>query len=115
MLFRSRNLASNSIGESLARLCIAAGGEFPAALSAVVDWLRPIEHPHFVVHLLHESGICGRFPETALRLLDAILNDQPWAPTELGQCLDAIAQAMPGLRQDQRYQKLVEYWRRRGS
>ena len=53
--------------------------------------------------------------DTALRLLDAILNDQPWAPTELGQCLDVIAQAMPGLRHYYRYQKLVEYSRRRGS
>ena len=74
-----------------------------------------MEHPHFVVHLLHESGLCARFPDTALRLLDAILNDQPWAPTELGQCLDVIAQAMPGLRHDHRYQKLMEYSRRRGS
>ena len=64
-------------------------------------------HPHV--------SLCGRFPETALRLLDAILNDQPWAPTELGQCLDVIAEAIPGLRHDHRYQKLVEYWRRRGS
>ena len=29
---KSRDLESNSIGESLARLCIAARGEFPAAL-----------------------------------------------------------------------------------
>ncbi|MEK7416001.1 MAG: hypothetical protein AAB263_22075, partial [Planctomycetota bacterium] len=73
------------------------------------------EHPHYVVHLLHESGLSVRFPDAALRLLDAILNDQPWAPRELGQCLDAIAQAMPGLRQDHRYQRLAEYARRRGS
>ena len=112
---KSRDLASNSIGESLARLCIAAGGEFPAALSAVVDWLRPIEHPHYVVHLLHESGQCGRFPNAALRLLDAILSNQTWVPGELGQCLGAIAQAMPGLRQDHRYQRLAEFARRRGS
>ena len=112
---KSRDLASNSIGESLARLCIAAGGEFPAALSALVDWLRPIEHPHYVVHLLHESGQCGRFPDAALSLLDAILSNQTWAPSELGQCLGAIAQAMPGLHQDHRYQRLAEYARRRGS
>ncbi len=112
---KSRDLASNSIGESLAQLCIAAGSEFPTALSAVVDWLRPIEHPQYVVHLLEESGQCGRCPDAALRLLDAILSDETWALSEPGQCLDAIAQAMPGLRQDHRYKRLAEYARRRGS
>ncbi len=111
---KSRNLASNSIAESLARLCIAAGSDFPSALAAIVDWLRPIEHPDYVVHQLHEVGQCTRFPEASLRLLDALLSDQTWAPRELGQCLDAIAQAMPELRQDHRHQRLVEYARRRG-
>lgn len=111
---KSRDLAANSIAESLGRLCIAAGGEFPSALAAVVDWLKPIEHPDYVVHRLQESGLCARFPETALRLLDAVLTDQRWAPRELRQCLDAIAMTMPELRQDHRFRKLAEYARRRG-
>jgi hypothetical protein len=109
---KSRDLASNSIAESLARMCIAAGGEFPSALAAVVDWLLPIEHPHYVVHRLQEAGLAVRFPGAALQLLAAILDDQPWAPRELGQCLDAIAQASPGSRQDARYRRLVDYERR---
>jgi hypothetical protein len=72
---KSRGLESNSIAESLALLCIAAGGAFPSALAAVVDWLRPIEQPHYVVHKLHASGLCARFPVAALRLLDALLTD----------------------------------------
>ena len=112
---KSRDLSSNSIAESLAVLSIAAGGEFPSALDAVVDWLRPIEHLHHVVHSLHESGLSSCFPETALRLLDAILADQRWAPRELGQCLDAIAKAMPNLQKDHRYQRLAEYVRRHGN
>jgi hypothetical protein len=112
---KSRDLASNNIAESLAVLCIAAGGEFPSALAAVVDWLQPIEHPHYVVHKLLASGLCPRFPVAALRLLDGILNHQPWVSTELGQCLEAIAQAKPDLRKDHRYQRLVEYARRHGT
>ena len=112
---KSRQLASKSIAESLARLSIAARGQFPAALTAVLDWLQPIEDPHFVVHLLHESGLSGRFPEDALRLLNAVIDDQPWAPHELGQCLTAISQAAPALLQDHRYQRLTEYSRRRGT
>ena len=101
--------------ETLARLSITARGEFPAALAAVLDWLQPIEHPHFVVHLLHESGLSERFPEDALRLLSAIIDDQPWAPRELGQCLTAIVQTAPALLQDYRYQRLAEYARRHGT
>lgn len=111
---KSQQLASNGIAESLARLSIAARGEFPSALSAVLDWLRPIEHPHYVIRRLHESGLAGRFPEDALRLLNAVLDDQPWVQRELGQCLDAISIASPALLQDHRYRRLIEYARRRG-
>jgi len=111
---KSRDLASDNIAESLALLTIAARGEFPTALSTVIHWLSPLEHPHFVVHRLHESGLANRFPEDALRLLDALIDDQRWAPRELGECLNAIVQALPEVKQDYRYQKLAEYARRHG-
>ncbi|MBE0588213.1 MAG: SIR2 family protein [Hydrogenophaga sp.] len=111
---KSRDLATPRIAELLTRLIIAAGSEFPHALTAVQDWLRPIEHPHFVVHLLHESGLCNRFPADALRLLDAVIHDQQWSSRELGKCLDEIAQAEQDLAQNTRYQRLREYSRRRG-
>lgn len=111
---KSLDLATPRIAESLTRMVIAAGSEFPDALGAVQDWLQPIEHPHYVVHLLHESGLCNRFPVDALRLLYVAINDQQWAPQELSQCLDGIVQASPLLAQDGRYQRLREYSRRRG-
>lgn len=111
---KSRELASNSIAESLAVMSIAAGDEFPSALATVADWLRPVEHPYYVVHRLHESGLCPRFPEAALRLLDTVIANQTWAPSELSQCLEAIKQAMPGSQKDRRYQRLTEYARQRG-
>jgi hypothetical protein len=111
---KSRDLASNSIAESLALLTIAAREEFPVALSAVIDWLSPLKHPHFVVHRLHESGLAKRFPGDTLRLLNAVIDDQPWAPRELGECLNAISQASPEMLQDRRFQRLAEYARRHG-
>lgn len=111
---KSRDLATPRIAESLTRLVIAARGEFPAALAAVQDWLQPIEHPHYVVHLLYESGLCSRYPADALGLLNAVIADQQWGPRELGQCLDQIVQAAPNLAQDARYLRLREYYRRRG-
>jgi hypothetical protein len=110
---KSRELASNGISESLARLTIAARNEFPSALSIVMDWLQPVEYPDYIVHRIHESGLPERFPRDSLLLLTAILKDQPWLPRELGQCLDAISKAAPELLQDHRYQRLAEYFRRR--
>lgn len=112
---KSRDLATPRIAESLTRLVVAARSEFPKALTAVQDWLRPIDHPHYVVHLLSESGLCKRFPEDALRLLDIVIDDQQWAPKELAQCLDEIVQAAPLLVRDARCQRLREYSRRRGG
>ncbi len=111
---KSRDQATPRISESLTRLVIAARGEFPAALAAVQDWLQPIEHPDYAVHLLHGSNLCCRFPVDALRLLDTIIADQQWAPRELGECLDEIVQTAPQLAQDPRYLRIREYSRRRG-
>ncbi|MCG5541895.1 MULTISPECIES: anti-phage defense-associated sirtuin Dsr1 [unclassified Halorhodospira] len=110
---KSRDLATPRIAESLTRLIIAARGEFPAALAEVQDWLQPIENPRYIVHLLHESGLSRQYPAEALRLLDAVIVDQPWAPRRFGQCLKEIEEAAPQLRQDARYQRLSEYFRRR--
>lgn len=111
---KSLHLASREMAETLARLSIAAGRQFPAALATVKDWLQPVEHPDFVVHLLREAGHPERFPLEALQLLDAVISDQELAPTDLIQCLKDIAQAKSKLRQDRRHQRLLEYAQRRG-
>ena len=112
---KSRDLVTPQIAEALTHLIIAARSEFPAALNAMENWLRPIEHPDYVVRTLHESGLCNQFPAPALRLLDAVIDEQPWVPRKLGSCLDGIVQAEQGLAQDVRYQRLREYSRRRGE
>ncbi|MBR4877001.1 MAG: SIR2 family protein [Rhodocyclaceae bacterium] len=112
---KSRDLATSRMAESLARLAIAARGEFPAALAAVQDWLQPLESPNYVVQLLHKSGLCKQYPEAALRLLAAVIDDPPWASQKLGQCLDDIVQAAPELVRNFQYMKLHEYFQRRGT
>ena len=106
---KARNNISPAIAESLGRLCVAAQDAFPKALSLLRAWLQPIEHPHYVVHLLNESGLCRQFPEEALLLLNAVITDQQWTPRELGQCLDEIVQTAPQFAQDPRYLKLQAY------
>ena len=110
---KSRNLATPRIAESLTHMVIASRGEFPATLAAVQDWLQPIEHPHYVVHLLQKSGLCSRYPADALSLLNAVITDQPWGPRELEQCLKQIVQAKPQLEKEPSFLKLREYDRRR--
>jgi hypothetical protein len=83
---KSRDLASEEIAKLLARLAIAARGEFPSAVAALNDWLRPIGDLHYVVRQLHASGLANQFPRDSLRLLNAIVDDQGWAPAELGSC-----------------------------
>lgn len=108
---KSRDLATSRIAESLTRLIIAARSEFPAALAAMQDWLQPIEHPYYVVHLLHESGLCIQFPADALHLLDSVITDQQWIPQEFGQCLNEIVKASPQLEQESSCRRLREYSR----
>ena len=111
---KSRGLASVSIAESLAHLCIAARGEFLSALTSVLDWLQPVENPDYVVHLLYESGLSTLFPSSALDLLAAVIGNQPWPPRELRSRLKAITQSSPKLLEDRRYRRLDEYAQRHG-
>lgn len=112
---KSRSRASVVIAGHLARLAVAAGGEFPAALNAVQAWLRSLEFPDYVVRRLHQSGLCARFPQEALRLMAAIIDDQSFAPTHLGDCLSTVVQAWPGARHEPSYQRLTEYLRKRSG
>lgn len=111
---KSREMATPRIAESLTRLAIAAGDEFPAAVALMQDWLKPVEHPNYLVRLLYESGLCRAFADVALMLLNAVICDQQWVPLELNQCLDEIAQAAPQLEHDARYLRLREIARGRG-
>ncbi|WP_419590991.1 SIR2 family protein, partial [Thiolapillus sp.] len=52
---KSRDLVTPRLAKRLTLMSIAARGEFPAALAAVKDWLQPLEHPHYVVDMLHKS------------------------------------------------------------
>lgn len=110
---QSRDLVSPGIAESLARMSIAAREEFPSALSEIWNWLTPVEFPDFEVRLLHESKLCSRFPEDALRLLSAIIAEGVWLPEEFKQCLDAISNNGPRLTKDASFRRLSDYFRKR--
>lgn len=108
---KSRELATPRIAELLCSLAIAARDEFPAALNAVKDWLKPIENLHYVIHPLKESGLCTRFPAESLSLLDILVQHQRWIPKELQTCLAEIASASIGLKDTKAFRRISEYSR----
>lgn len=109
---KTRELATENIGQSLARLCLAAGDEFPAAFRTLRDWLLPVQHGHFIVKTLLDSGLCTRYPQEALRFLAIITGEQPWVPRELEPCLLAIRSANGAVQADPEYRRLSDYHRR---
>lgn len=112
---RTRDKASPAIAESLCRLCVAAQDAFPEALKRLRAWLQPPAHPDYLVHRLHEAGLCGKFPEQTLDFLSLVIGDQTqWLPGDLGACLEAIQTAAPALEADRRFEQLMAYWRQRG-
>ncbi len=112
---KSRERLSANISASLVELIVAAGKEFPNALEVVKEWLQPVEHPEYSVHLLHTAGVCSRFPEASLELLDRLIDNQPWPPKDLGPSLEAIAQASPELRLHPRFVRVTTFLRQRGG
>ena len=106
---------SRSIAEHLGRACVAAERAFPEALELVEAWLQPLHDTYLILKGLLEAGICEQFPEQALKLLDAIGDEQTrWPVAELRRCLIAIRTAAPGLEDDPRFMRLRAYLRRRG-
>jgi hypothetical protein len=109
---KSRDLATERIGQSLARLCLAAGHEFPAAFETVQNWLGPIQHGHFLIKTLLDSGLCQQHPKQALQFLGVIVGEEPWVPKELGSCLAEIGASDGSLSNDAEYCRLSDYYRR---
>ncbi|MGD9852410.1 MAG: hypothetical protein AB7T38_14205 [Nitrospirales bacterium] len=106
---KSRHLASKGIAKQLVRLAISARGAFCDALATVKDWLQPIEHPNYLLRLLHKSELCNQYPQDALTLLNAIIVNQPLVTSDLGACLKAISLAWPDAHRDKHFQRLRGY------
>ena len=104
---KSSDRISGDVSEALALMIIAAEEKFPDALDLIHGWLRTVEYPDTIVFRLQESDLSASFPTQALRLLDVVVREPPWVPSELGQCLTDISRANPELVNDHRYQRLL--------
>ena len=109
---KSTRVVSGPIARSFARLCIAAGDAFPPALERLHPWLKRVEEPNRLVHLLHEAELCIRFPKPALEFLDLVIADTTrWPPIHLKDCLDALRSDGAVIAEDPRYVRLMTYVR----
>ena len=107
---KTQNIASASIAESFARVCIAADDAFPAALGEVCRWLQGLDYPERVVHRLHEVKLHERFPEATLGFLDGIIGENAHRPPrDLEECLRTIRANISELEADRRFRRLVEH------
>lgn len=111
---QSRMLMTPEISEALAELCVVADEDLPEALSTVYAWIRPVLHPDYVVNLLHEAKACTRFPTEALMLLDGLIDESSYPPSDLESCLEQIRIALPRIEEDGRFRRLREFQRSRG-
>lgn len=112
---KTQTIASASIAESFACMCVATEDAFPAALRKVFPWLQRISNPERAVHRLYEANLHKRFPEDTLKLLDVIISEEGhWPPKELEDCLRAIRSHIPRIEADHRFRRLVEILRAYG-
>lgn len=110
-----RDLATPTVSENLARLCIAAQEAFPEALEELRHWLQPLQQLGYPVRRLHQADLCQRFPEAALTFLALVVGEcTQRIPNDLENCLKSIRTAEPQLEADTRFQKLLECVRRAG-
>ena len=79
-------------------------------LSCQIMMLSAID---YIIHLLRQSNLCDRFPQDAIQLLSAIIDEHSQLPEDLAECLKSIVQAWPEARHDTRYQRLDEYLHRK--
>jgi hypothetical protein len=115
--------------------CLLTGSTFGVGTDTVCSYGDKSSRRHMAVQLQAMDGAKKAKPVRAregrtgfwrrlhsfnIRLLpfpacSAMIDDQQWAPEELGQCLDEITNAAPPLARDVRCQRLREYLRRRGG
>jgi hypothetical protein len=110
---KSRDFNTTPISESFARLCLATEDAFPEARRKLRFWLRPLDHPNFIVKRLHDAKLCERFPEDSLEFLEAVVDDKPQLPPRnLKDCLEAISTSLPAVEDREGFQRLRDYQRK---
>jgi len=109
-------LYDDRVRVNLGRVCIAADGAFPEALEIIGPWLARVSNTHLLTIELEKSGLCNRFPDQSLRLLDLMLGETETFPDEHAlRCLQEIGQAKPMLKDLDSFNRIRHYFMRLGK
>ncbi|MFA0629620.1 hypothetical protein AB4589_17735 [Vibrio sp. 10N.222.49.A3] len=109
---KSSSKTSMRFVESLVRLIINTGNEFPNSLKLVQGFLSPIKHSDYLLRQLDKNGLSTDFPEDVLGLIDVIVDINSYPSPKLRVCLDSITSNRPRLARTNKYRKLDDFLRR---
>jgi hypothetical protein len=114
---KSKDIRTRVIEENFARLCIAAGDEFPDAFAKLKHWLAPLKNPDTIIHEFRKAELSKRFPLVSLEFLSLVTTGTSFLAfaKELMECLDAMREANPDIVIDQRFQSFLTNARQRGA
>ncbi len=107
---KTKNFESSSIAKTFGFLCVESGDDFSDVFQKVKPWLKPQEHPSYLVQKLHDpdAKLCSKFPGTSLEFLNLVIGGRVgWLPRELGECLNQIKNADQSLERDEKYMRLL--------
>jgi hypothetical protein len=108
-----RNGPSQSVSDSLARVLVSTGDEFPQAMSTLRSWLVKLDDADFVLREALASRLPNRFPQQALDLAHLIVGPNSWGPHALPVFLDEVLNALPSIGENSAYRALREECLRR--
>ncbi|WP_109808459.1 SIR2 family protein [Sphingosinithalassobacter portus] len=109
---RQLRFQSEASARQFAYIAEKAGDRFPEVVELVLPFLRPVAHFDTFAYRLKKQdedgqGYSARFPADTLRLLDAVVGDDPQLkPWNLGELIETIAEAQPALRQSDQWRRL---------
>lgn len=94
------------ITQELARLAIASGSNFPAALKLFDSFLVKLKTPGIVIKSIEDSNIASLFPQQCLQLIDRIIDKTFWPSSTLRTILDQALEADSRIGNDEIYLRL---------
>jgi hypothetical protein len=105
---------TSETSESLMRLAEENTDQFPAIVSVIEEFLRPVDHPDMYIYRQTgeaEGGrtLAKRWPRDVLIVLDRIIAREPaYSPDQLRALLDDIGNADPSTRSLRSWRRLRE-------
>lgn len=99
---------TTEVSENLARLPALAGNAFERAVTQILDLVRPIQRHELWYDLGLDEGndLLARYPRSALRLINALLDRTAQPPSDLANVVSRLLEADPLIANDPKFWSL---------